>query len=459
MSKNDADNSHKSAIERIRTQTVELVDLPEKLDRGAESYADNERYAYWGRPGSTVRSVKHGPTGKLIFDVTYGFDERGRRLTPPAPHRASAPSRFAVFFGEAPAFGEGVADAETLPAHFEALHPTYRAYNYGFIGHGPQQMLLRLQDESLVAELGERGGVFMYSLRDCSVPIAAGRLPWCGGFPRFELTKSGSLVQDGFFPRDAARKWMLPAEYREEDIELFLKIILESQRAVAERFPGSSFYVVAHPITTLAHVLVPRLHSLGIGIIDLSTYDLEFNSFYQGRLHDGNHAGPGNKLLALEVGRALAGRRTPGPSPYLLTEAPRSPSDFRPTLFNRAFQIPHHSIFPFDDGADLVFRTLNEFGLSFGDTGEFSLQSLLEFAEGALKYKKRLVSACEHLGLVGRGEKGLSFEEISQVLFTDTQLWPVNQRYFYEEYFMVLERRYRGSNTPSDSPLDSNKKP
>ncbi len=103
--------------------------------------------------------------GRVVFDVTYHFDEHRRRRAPDAAP-APAAERFALFFGGSNTFGEGLPWDDTIPAVFETLRPRTRAYDYAFRGYGPQQMLARLEAGFAEGEIAEPVGAAVYQYFD-----------------------------------------------------------------------------------------------------------------------------------------------------------------------------------------------------------------------------------------------------------------------------------------------------
>ena len=78
----------------------------------------------------------------LVFEAKYTFDNQGRRNTSLVKGKKD---KVALFFGDAHCFGEGLNDNETLPYYFSLSNNKYNCTNYGFLGHGPNHMLYRVQ--------------------------------------------------------------------------------------------------------------------------------------------------------------------------------------------------------------------------------------------------------------------------------------------------------------------------
>ncbi|HET7031657.1 MAG TPA: hypothetical protein VFJ48_00935 [Casimicrobiaceae bacterium] len=97
---------------------------------------------------------KHYSLGN--FDVTYEFDERGRRKI---PRNASAAFTFHVF-GDSFGFGHGVVDADTALYRLAArIGNSANIQNYSVMGYGLEQMLARMTEN---ADDIKRGDVVLF---------------------------------------------------------------------------------------------------------------------------------------------------------------------------------------------------------------------------------------------------------------------------------------------------------
>lgn len=72
---------------------------------------------------------------------TTNVNEDGDRVTPLA---TQSPVGHIRFFGGSTTWGSGVDDRNTIPAHFDALHPNYQVHNHGEAGFVSRQELARL---------------------------------------------------------------------------------------------------------------------------------------------------------------------------------------------------------------------------------------------------------------------------------------------------------------------------
>lgn len=81
---------------------------------------------------------------QVLFDVRYGFDAQGRRVTPISDGK---PQAELLLFGCSYTFGHGLEDQETWAWKLgELLGPQWRIRNYAYNGFGPQQMLTLLEE-------------------------------------------------------------------------------------------------------------------------------------------------------------------------------------------------------------------------------------------------------------------------------------------------------------------------
>lgn len=133
-----------------------------------------------------AESIKRSRDGNLIYHATYGVDAHGLRVATP---NGAGPTVF--FFGDSFTFGEGVDDADTLPAQFAKMSGS-TVFNFGVHGYGPHQFLRMLEIER-PKRLGvrEENAFVVFSLLLTHVDRAAGRAIWDPDGPHYELSPSG----------------------------------------------------------------------------------------------------------------------------------------------------------------------------------------------------------------------------------------------------------------------------
>ena len=205
---------------------------------------------------------------QVIYDVTYTIDEHKRRSTP--IQDISKTDKFAVFFGGSFTFGEGVEDNQTLPYYFGVFSQHYHPYNYGFHGHGPAEMLAKLETGDLPKEVSEKRGVLIYSFIDNHVHRTIGSMyfvtDWGWHKPYYHLTSNDEIVRKGSFltgrpfltrlyrllgKSKTLRYFQIdfPLQIGREQLWLVYRVIEESRTLFLRQFPNSQFYVLIWPRT------------------------------------------------------------------------------------------------------------------------------------------------------------------------------------------------------------------
>ena len=90
-------------------------------------------------------------TRRPFAGETTTINDAGNRVTPAPGDREGSVAGHVRFFGGSTMWGTGVDDRNTIPAHFNALHPGYAVENHGEAGYISRQGLAR------VIDLYERG--------------------------------------------------------------------------------------------------------------------------------------------------------------------------------------------------------------------------------------------------------------------------------------------------------------
>ncbi len=248
---------------------------------------DDPYLGYRPAPNIEARRKKFGPGG-LLYDSLYHIDARGRRVTPVSDGEIR--EHFALFFGGSFTFGEGVEDGETLPAQFGESAARYRPYNYGYVGYGPQCMLMHLRRPDFRGEIEEPTGIAVYTFIQHHVDRAAGSLrivsKWGRRLPC--VTLAGTELQHWGTFREA---WPLryplyrlltvsntlaylnfdyPARRRDADFALVAAMLRASQDELAGLFEEVQFYVLFYPFCTEADRLKPLLDRARVKYLDYS---------------------------------------------------------------------------------------------------------------------------------------------------------------------------------------------
>ena len=173
-----------------------------------------------------------------------------------------------LLVGDSFTFGEGVQDNETLPYYVSQLAPEYRAYNYGFSGYGPQQMLATLQSETITAQVPEKEGIGIYVFIDAHVERAIGSMyvhnAWGAEMPYYTVNWSGDVERQGNFTTgrpitSSLYQWLgttefaryynlnIPGTLRAGHYWTTARIIAEARDTYKDKFNSDQFYVVVYP--------------------------------------------------------------------------------------------------------------------------------------------------------------------------------------------------------------------
>ncbi|CAA0081613.1 Uncharacterised protein [Halioglobus japonicus] len=233
-------------------------------------------------------TLKHKETAadKVLFDVTYNFDDLYRRNVTGTPSKEV--DKFVLFFGGSQTFGEGLDDQDTIPSLIQKSAPDHRVYNYAYKGYGPHQMLKKLQTNTLATEVAEGQGIAFFQYFDFHVQRAVGTLSyvsWAGGrAPYYTVNDVGQLEQRGSFA--TGRFWTtllywilgksaiathyrveLPRNISEYHHDLVCQVITASRDEFLNQYPHSRFVVVLG---------MTKRHGDPIVESCLEKYDLEF---------------------------------------------------------------------------------------------------------------------------------------------------------------------------------------
>lgn len=252
-------------------------------------FQDDEILGYKPPPNTSTVSTKK-VNGKVVYNIIYTVDEYSRRITPETTFADK--DKFILFFGGSFTVGEGVENNETLPYYISQLAGKYRAYNYGFHGYGPQQMLAHLQKSNFPAEIKENDGILIYTFIDPHISRAIGAMSvyttWGKDMPYYTFEANKNLVRYGSF--STGRPFLSTVysilggsqtvkyfgfdfpQINESHIELTAAIIEESRNNFKDKFGGEEFYVVFYPTISYNYSkrLIPYLEKAGIKYLDYS---------------------------------------------------------------------------------------------------------------------------------------------------------------------------------------------
>jgi hypothetical protein len=231
--------------------------------------------------------------GQNLYDVEYAIDEAGRRVTPVESQEGR--DRFLLFFGDSFTFGEGVQGDETLSAFVARRAARYVPYNYAFHGYGPNQLLAKLESDTLRQEVREPKGMAVYVFIGAHVSRAIGSMVvytgWAHDAPYYALDGEGTPRRMGTFT--TGRPWTsiayallgrsqvlsflhldLPLVVTDHHVELAARLIERSALLFHEQFGPQRFVAVAYPEqwpSEISRRLARALTRDGIEVLDYAS--------------------------------------------------------------------------------------------------------------------------------------------------------------------------------------------
>jgi len=236
--------------------------------------------------------------GDTVFYVRYQSDSAGRRVVP--PDDTMQRDRFIAFFGCSRTFGHGLNEDETLPYFAQQDLKNYRAYNYAMEGYGTHQVYAQIAQGRLRKEIKEFSGIGIYGFSSDHIARNIGSLgvynSWGKDMPYYVLS-GDTVLRRGTFT--TGRRWRsfvyqmlwrshflrsihfsLPIRLSQEDLELTVRLIVQSEKEFKRQFPTSDFYVVMLPSQHGLQVIRSMLVHRGIRVIDLTGIYAERDTAY-----------------------------------------------------------------------------------------------------------------------------------------------------------------------------------
>jgi hypothetical protein len=263
---------------------------------GARQIPD-EIIGYLNKPLSNVTDCTW-TWGKLNPIAHYTIDSLGRRITGLNTISTST-KKYALFFGCSIGFGLHVDNDQTLPAFFEGMDTSWKAYNYSVSGFGPHNILALFENRNLRSEIVEKDGVAFYIFFIGHVERAIGDmksyLNWNATSPYYFLD-DGQLKRKGnfkngrkiissiydFISKTYFGKFFnihLPFRLTSYHYELTVRIIKEISNKYKEQFKNDNFNVVLVPgfdHEEISH----HFKNSGLKIIDCSSL---VNNYWDGK--------------------------------------------------------------------------------------------------------------------------------------------------------------------------------
>ncbi|MEK8019270.1 MAG: hypothetical protein VSS75_020555, partial [Candidatus Parabeggiatoa sp.] len=209
------------------------------------------------------------------------------------------PMNSVLFFGGSFTFGEGVNDNETMPYRFEEKG-IFKAFNFGFHGYGPHQMLAILENEiekAIVSDIPPKFAV--YQAIPSHIARCAGRAWWDQSGPQYLLNEQGEAAYQGPFKNFLMSRFMTlmtrsnivrkalsssAQATSSADIDLFVSIVNQSKNLFKARY-GGQFYVLLWPSSNsrLYQAILSKLKTRQLVVIkiedilsDIEKYRIRF---------------------------------------------------------------------------------------------------------------------------------------------------------------------------------------
>jgi len=200
----------------------------------------------------------------LIYKMAYSLDSSGHRITPDS---LTTKEKFGVFLGCSFTFGDGLNDNETIPYLFSKNTKTFKGYNFGYSGYGPNQALIKLQRDSLKKIVTQKKGIGFYIFIHDHINRTIGSMSNFmmnkGQSSCFELEGENLVYKGLFIDAHPKRSWVYakmgengfcryfgigyPFRLRDKDFELTGKVLEEISKEFQKKFNNNKFYVIIYP--------------------------------------------------------------------------------------------------------------------------------------------------------------------------------------------------------------------
>lgn len=254
------------------------------------------------KPESTHRSSVKTISGKIVYDIAYQYDERGRRKTEPP---ISDADNFIAVVGCSFAFGQGIEASTSLPGWLKQHFPDSNIYNLGRPGTSIAQHLYDLEvieDHPKFKDLDGKNAHFVYLLPGAHMFRFTGSIhqyvespKWAKTQPHFDWkedhksveykgtfaesqpinTKLKSLASHSNIFRKTGFSWPLLTD---NHYRLYAKTVKKFETQLKKKFSLKSFTVVIgfkpRP-RGITQRLIPHLQAEGLQLFDYSHIPFE----------------------------------------------------------------------------------------------------------------------------------------------------------------------------------------
>lgn len=218
-------------------------------------YEINKNYGYHPKKNKVFKE-KIYYKNKLIKENIYSINDNGHRNI--LNNKNS--NKCLLFHGGSLTFGQTLDDEENLPFLVKSvLNKNFKVFNFAFNGYGPHQFLSKIENNYLT-EIKDCKKLFVfYQFIPDHIGRVAGKRSWGDKSPRYQI-KDEKLISDGFFTNFPYKIVMkLRKNFRsskvinifyqvdstnDRDNQLFLKILLEIEKKLKQKFYNSEFIYI-----------------------------------------------------------------------------------------------------------------------------------------------------------------------------------------------------------------------
>ncbi len=270
-----------------------------------------------------IHARKRDPkTHAVIFEADYTI---GNTLDRKVASAESGPAT--VFFGDSFTFGEGLADADTMPQKYADLFAGQRrVLNLAVTGYSPQQFLMEVQRGLRDDVIGPRPAAFVFLTSPFHAMRTACKETWTPRAPRYALVDGGPVFQ-GVCDRGASlavheflentalyRVAIRPYAVRltHADIDLYIRILAEAVRISKERYGVTTLvpfvdslpgYLAGTGYDDAA--VIAALRAQGVWVVDMTLPDASATGAPYAIAGDGHPTGAANAARAQMIADAL----------------------------------------------------------------------------------------------------------------------------------------------------------
>jgi len=295
-------------ISQYRGKTIYRIQSPSE-------FIPHPNLGYIHRPSSQIRHI-HRTLDKIVYNVTYSFDQFSRRTYPNDIKEKR--DFFLILHGCSFTYGNGLDDHQTLSYFTDHGTSQFKSYNYAIGASAPNIMLAHIQENNLKKQIAQKKGVFTYIYIDGHITRSNGflqELSWMEETPYYNLKdgklirkqsfKEGSPLRTKFF-RFLRDKLSVDTIFErnfpsisESHINYTCRLIAESRNEFLSQFPDSKFIMLIHPLSFLKPKLKSCLLKENVQIVDdLNIDDLKFNRLSYIIENDGHPNEKFNRFLA-----------------------------------------------------------------------------------------------------------------------------------------------------------------